>query len=171
MAFITFVTLMATTASASELNVYGDPLQSCSRNGMAKTGFTRTGLCEDYDTDSGSHNVCINIPSSQGGNFCTVTGQPNWCDEEKDCHDEDETTDGGALLCPIQNWCVCEWAFERYLDTVGGCDKIAEIVCESTNHKVIMHYEDAIAQKSDKKAEVALACLEERCGKMANPNR
>lgn len=152
-------------AAASELNVYGKPLQSCSQSGMAKTGFTRTGLCEDYDTDKGSHNVCIDIPSSKGGNFCTVTGQPNWCDDDKECHDQE------SGICPIQHWCVCEWAFESYLETAGGCDQIAEIVCESTNHKAILHYEEAIAHKGDKKAEAALACLEERCGEMANANR
>ena len=162
------VALVVTAAqvSAAELNVYGDALKSCSQDGMAQTGFTRTGHCEDYDHDQGSHNVCIDIPSSKGGNFCTVTGQPDWCSEDKECGG-DATSD----LCPIKHWCVCEWAFESYLEKAGGCGQVADIVCESTNHKVIVHYEEAIAQRGDKKAEAALACLEERCGEMASARR
>ena len=145
--------------AAEGLNVYGDDLQPCSQDGMALTGFTRTGLCDDYDEDAGSHNVCINMPSSSGGNFCTVTGQPNWCDETSECHEDTEKDD-----CPVEHWCVCEWAFAGYLETAGGYDKVAEIVCESTNEKVILHYEKAIKEKEDGKYKEALSCLKQRCG-------
>lgn len=154
-----------TVAATEDLNIYGEPLQLCSSEGMALTGFTRKGLCEDYEdpeideADYASHNVCIDIPSSRGGIFCTVTGQPNWCDEESPCQ-EDRTKD-----CPVENWCVCEWAFARYLNLAEGCDKIADIVCDSTNIKVIMHYQAGIEQHNDPHSIKALACIRERCGK------
>lgn len=167
-ALVALAAAAASRVSAVEFNVYGDALQSCSKDGMARTGFTRTGLCEDFDHDKGSHNVCIDIPSSKNGNFCTVTGQPNWCGQDDECH-QDYKEGGDAIneLCTISHWCVCEWAFESYLEKAGGCAQAADIVCESTNHKVIAHYEEAIAQRGDKKAKAALACLEERCGEMA----
>ena len=149
------------------LNIYGEPLLPCSTEGMALTGFTRKGVCEDYDdpeideADYASHNVCLDIPSSRGGIFCTVTGQPNWCDEESRCYGEDAESD---KLCPVENWCVCEWAFARYLNLAGGCDKIAEIICDSTNIKVITHYQEGIKQHKDPHSIKALACIRERCG-------
>ncbi len=41
------------------LNVYGEPLQSCSENPMA--GFFRDGCCNTGDTDAGSHTVCVEV--------------------------------------------------------------------------------------------------------------
>ena len=54
---------------------------------MALTGFTRNGKCVDRNDDAGSHHVCIDMTSTSGGNFCTVTGQPNWCSESMLCND------------------------------------------------------------------------------------
>ena len=71
---------------------------------MAMTGFTRNGHCVDENDDAGSHHVCINLQSTTGGNFCTQTDQPNWCDTEDQCT-------SGTGSCQRQNWCVCEWAF------------------------------------------------------------
>lgn len=45
----------------------------------------------------------------------------------------------------------------------GGCDQIANVICEATNEKVVMLYEESIA-KGDEDARVALACLMEKCG-------
>merc|ERR1711908_250454 len=89
------------------LNVKGGALQKCSGQGMALTGFTRTGHCVDQNDDEGSHHICIDMASNKGGNFCAVTGQPNWC--------------------------VCQWAFASHLQRAGGCDKIQNIVCDATN--------------------------------------
>jgi hypothetical protein len=63
----------ATLVHARYLNVHGDPLQKCSRSGMALTGFTRSGECYMHDDDHGSHHVCIDLSSTTGGNFCSVT--------------------------------------------------------------------------------------------------
>jgi hypothetical protein len=81
---------------ARYLNLHGDPLQKCSHTGMALTGYTRSGQCYAHvsqsnrlpllnsvlnpsqkmvfqDDDHGSHHVCIDLSSTTGGNFCTVT--------------------------------------------------------------------------------------------------
>ena len=135
---------------SGKLNVYGAPLKKCSGPGMALTGFTREGTCTDRVDDAGSHHICIEMDSVDGGNFCEVTGQPNWCDDYMQC-------DGKRGLCPVQHWCVCEWAFASYITRAGGCDKIQSIDCEATNRWAYLHYQQ-------KGASEALACLESRCG-------
>mmetsp|Transcript_8983 Transcript_8983/g.21861 ORF Transcript_8983/g.21861 Transcript_8983/m.21861 type:complete len:181 (+) Transcript_8983:62-604(+) len=135
-------------------NVYGNPLQPCSQDGMAKTGFDRSGKCVDEANDTGSHHICMNLSSasSNGEDFCQVTGQPDWCADTMPCH-EDEHTE-----CPVENWCVCQWAFEGYLASAGGCDAVQEIECESVNIKAVEAYKEDKEKHAD-----ALACLTERC--------
>merc|ERR1719198_423899 len=72
-------------SASAYLNVNNTTLQHCSGRGMALTGFTRNGQCIDQDDDAGSHHVCIDMSSNTGGNFCTVTGQPNWCGSQMPC--------------------------------------------------------------------------------------
>lgn len=43
------------------LNVYGEPLDTCSDNPV--TGFFRDGCCNTDDQDLGSHTVCIAVTS------------------------------------------------------------------------------------------------------------
>ena len=78
-------------------NVNGGDLERCSGRGMALTGFTRNGHCVDQNDDAGSHHVCIDMSSTTGGNFCSVTGQPNWCGSSMAC-------DGSAGVCPVEHW-------------------------------------------------------------------
>ena len=61
--------------------------------------------------------------------------------------------------CPVQHWCVCEWAFTSYLERAGGCDKIQKIVCEATNFMALKHYRE---QASSPRVKAALDCLEQR---------
>jgi len=44
------------------LNVFGEPLLSCSEDPM--TGFYRDGCCNTSDQDAGSHTVCIEVTQS-----------------------------------------------------------------------------------------------------------
>ena len=141
------------TQSMRKLNVYGGSLKKCSGPGMALTGFTREGTCTDRVDDAGSHHVCIEMDSLDGGNFCTVTGQSPWCDEHMQC-------DGAPGICPVKHWCVCEWAFAGYIAKAGGCDKIKSINCEATNRWAYDHYKEQGASE-------ALVCLEKRCGLQA----
>ena len=136
------------------VNIYGHQLVPCSSTGMAKTGFTRDGQCGSFRGDSGSHHVCIDLSSVTGGNFCAVTGQPNWCDDDMACQGYD------GHLCPVEHWCVCQWAFASYVEAAGGCDKIQEVVCESVN----MNAKDAYESSSSPSHQAALACLKEKCG-------
>jgi len=145
-------------------NVYGNELESCSQPGMALTGFTRNGHCIDEKDDEGSHHICINLSSTKGGNFCDVTGQSDWCSSYMACDKiqimmGDPGHGNGNHDCPVQNWCVCQWAFSSYLEKAGGCDKIKEIVCEAINIEAIIAYE-----KSDNiQHKIALDCITQRC--------
>jgi uncharacterized protein (DUF2237 family) len=141
-----------TTSTSTKLNVYGDMLQPCSTDNMALTGWTRTGYCEDKIDDAGSHHICIDISSTMGGNFCEVTGQSDWCSKEMPCHNNSI-----KKVCPVENWCVCQWAFASYLKKAGGCDKIQNVVCESINMEAVLAY------KSTPGNDAALECLIERC--------
>ena len=111
-----------------------------------------------------AYHICIEMDSSEGSNFCTVTGQPNWCDDQMPCADGAQP--GGAseaiLECPVRNWCVCEWAFKDYIAAAGGCDAIKNINCDATNALAVAHYE--AKEAADPKVAAALACLESRCG-------
>merc|ERR1719240_1242408 len=70
----------ATVQKSEHKNVKGGALEKCSGPGMAMTGFTRDGKCVDAgNDDAGSHHICIDMASNTGGNFCSVTGQPDWC--------------------------------------------------------------------------------------------
>ena len=138
-------------------NILGSTLQSCSYDGTALTGYTRNGYCIDQDDDAGSHHICINLASiaSNGQNFCSVTGQSDWCSStDMPCHE-----DSNDSICAIENWCVCQWAFASYIAKAGGCDAIQEIQCDAINMKAL----EAYKSNSDKYGE-ALSCLYERCG-------
>jgi uncharacterized protein (DUF2237 family) len=149
--------------SSSSKNVYGDDLQPCSSDGMAMTGYTRTGYCidntnEDDDNedgdDQGSHHICIDLSSTTGGNFCDVTGQSDWCTSEMACAEDADAS------CPIQNWCVCQWAFASYIAKAGGCDQIQDVVCDSINMEALVAYQ----QQQGSKYTSALECVVDRCG-------
>ena len=86
---------------------------------MPTTGYTRDGVCSLHQGDKGSHHVCL---KDIGNTFCTATGQSNWCADKQD-------------------WCVCEWAFERAVEA-EGCDAF-EIKCDATNQLALDHYERA----------------------------
>jgi hypothetical protein len=72
------VCMAASSVGASYESVTGKELEKCSMPGMALTGYTRQGKCVAHDDDAGSHHVCIDMASNTGGNFCSVTGQPDW---------------------------------------------------------------------------------------------
>merc|ERR1719382_1503310 len=99
-------------------SVTGAPLELCSHPGTALTGFTRDGHCQDLgDDDAGSHHVCIAMKKD----FCQVTGQPNWCENDMPCMG---TPGDVPNMCKNDHWCVCQWAFARYMEKAGGCDSI-----------------------------------------------
>mmetsp|Transcript_4952 Transcript_4952/g.9856 ORF Transcript_4952/g.9856 Transcript_4952/m.9856 type:complete len:208 (-) Transcript_4952:99-722(-) len=164
-------------------NVHGQDLQSCSSEGMALTGYTRSGYCVNREDDVGSHHICINLQSTTNAtstntrrneNFCQVTGQPNWCagtdmpchiDDDDDDDDKNETasrTTASFRTCPIQNWCVCQWAFAAYIEKAGGCSAIQEIVCDAIHEQALLSYQ--LHQRGNPSYQRALECLVDRCG-------
>lgn len=148
--------IIFTAATATEYkNVYGQPLQSCSSDGMALTGFTRTGHCVDRNDDIGSHHICIDMTSTTGGNFCTVTRQPDWCNSYMPCHENRNEA------CPVQDWCVCQWAFASYIQEAGGCNSIQDIVCDAINIQAMVAYEE---ESADRKFQEAYDCIRAKCG-------
>eukprot|EP00931_Biecheleriopsis_adriatica_P104401 TRINITY_DN79081_c0_g1_i1.p1 TRINITY_DN79081_c0_g1~~TRINITY_DN79081_c0_g1_i1.p1 ORF type:complete len:220 (-),score=48.20 TRINITY_DN79081_c0_g1_i1:98-757(-) len=148
---VIFVALIPNLAWAAS-SVMGGELDTCSKPGTALTGFTRDGHCQDMgDDDQGSHHICIQMKKD----FCTVTGQPDWCEEKMQCM-------GQEGQCPIGNWCVCQWAFARYIQMAGGCDSIVDLVCDSTNMAAVKAYRQM--ESKDPAIADALQCLERRCG-------
>lgn len=136
-------------------NVRGGTLEPCSGKGMAQTGFSRTGSCIEAEDDLGSHHICLDLSKAieSDVNFCTITGQPNWCASVMPC-------DGNiSQLCPVEQWCVCQWGFADYLEKVPrGCDDMLDmIVCDSTNLEAYKAYESDIHYSE------AAACLKRRC--------
>jgi uncharacterized protein (DUF2237 family) len=147
--------------SDAKKNVYGRNLQPCSTDGMALTGFTRSGRCVEEQDDKGSHHICIDLSSAShsGKNFCEVTGQSNWCDDKMPC------SDGSDEICPVKNWCVCQWAFAKYIDEAGGCEAIQEINCGATNMEAYKAYQKSSVMEGSEQEQIAnaLKCLEQRC--------
>eukprot|EP00751_Fragilariopsis_kerguelensis_P045095 CAMPEP_0170995088 /NCGR_PEP_ID=MMETSP0736-20130129/11382_1 /TAXON_ID=186038 /ORGANISM="Fragilariopsis kerguelensis, Strain L26-C5" /LENGTH=255 /DNA_ID=CAMNT_0011421173 /DNA_START=188 /DNA_END=951 /DNA_ORIENTATION=- len=184
---IATLAVVATTSSSSDvgatstdsqfLNVYGGTLQSCSQDGMALTGYTRSGHCVEQSDDAGSHHICIDLSSTgdaDGNNFCQVTGQSDWCSyEDMPCHNDgdDDDDDDDGTTCPVTNWCVCQWAFSSYV-LASGCDNIQTIVCESINLEAVLAYKKILDQPTwysnagsvdTTKYQSALECIVSRC--------
>jgi len=132
-------------------SVKGAALDTCSKPGEALTGFTRDGHCQDQgDDDAGSHHICIQMKPD----FCTVTGQSNWCGSKMECMEQEGE-------CAIKHWCVCQWAFAGYIQKAGGCDAIVEVQCDATNMAALRAYK---SQSGDPVIKEALDCLTKRCG-------
>lgn len=150
-----YATILATSlcvANGSGVqSIMGKKLSTCSQPGTAMTGFTRDGHCGDVGSaDAGAHHVCIQMKSD----FCTVTGQPNWCTTR------DFPCMGQRGMCKIGNWCVCQWAFARYLERAGGCDSIIDLVCDATNQAAF----DAYSRSNRPEHIAALKCIKKKCG-------
>ena len=128
------------------MNVYNQRLQSCSSSNTALTGYTRNGKCEKLENDIGSHHVCLDINTNP--NFCTSTGQDNWCSQKSQCHDSEK-------MCDKKDWCVCQWAFSSAVDKIG-CDNL-KVNCDATNINVYNDFRDNPNYKS------ALDCLRKKC--------
>ena len=143
-------------SNATYENILDQPLQPCSQDGTALTGYTRNSYCVDQNDDAGSHHICINLSSiaSTGKNFCEVTGQSDWCSStDMPCHEDNQ-----KQSCAIENWCVCQWAFASYIAKAGGCDAIQDIQCDAINKQAVEAYKQDYSQYGE-----ALACLYERC--------
>merc|ERR1719162_625868 len=137
------------TSAGDKTNVNGGVLSTCSSAGTAMTGFMRDGTCVDTgDDDAGSHHICIKMKSD----FCTVTGQSNWCEEQANCMTADGT-ESATEMCDIENWCVCQWAFAGYLkeakDKGQSCADTLDLECSATNMAALTAYTAAADPDAD----------------------
>ncbi|MBI4694774.1 MAG: DUF2237 domain-containing protein [Gammaproteobacteria bacterium] len=109
--------------SVKQKNVFGGPLETCSRAPL--TGFYRSGCCDTGADDLGLHAVCAEMTrefldfSKARGNDLTV---PN-------------PAVGFPGLAPGDRWCLCAG---RWVEAVeAGC--APRIVLAATNQEVLEH--------------------------------
>ena len=162
--FITrFYSCFSSKESSMYLNIYGDQLQPCSTAGMALAGRTSTGFCTEKNDVSDSRHICIDL--SKNNNFCTFTNQNrNWCSDSKPC--DDGYGQSCEEMCPIENWCTCQWNFALYLQNVGGCNYVNDLQCNAINMQTIKAYVNKISNKKDRSKRIynALNCIVSKCG-------
>ena len=77
------------------LNIYNEPLQSCSTGNMSNGSWDNKGKCSEID--GGVHQICIKNISKNAPNFSKNTGQSNWSNLRND-----------------NNHCVCLGAWSLY---------------------------------------------------------
>jgi hypothetical protein len=105
----------------SNLNVFGEPLKTCSENPL--TGFFRDGCCRTDENDFGSHTVCAVVTkeflefSYQMGNDL-ITPRPLY---------------RFAGLRPGDRWCLCA---SRWLEAYFA-GKAPMVDLEATNEKAL----------------------------------
>ena len=141
----------------NKINLYGSQVEVCSRPGTAGAGYFSGPKCIHYGIDEASHNICLDITTVQGGDFCALSNKEDWCQKRLPC------TDNPGQSCPIKNFCVTELDFANYLEFAGGCDNMGRINCEATNMMTILNYEEKISVDDDMKAAYALDCLKHKC--------
>ena len=101
------------------INVFGEPLQSCSDNPL--TGFFRDGCCNTNDNDVGSHTVCIKVTTEfleysrfRGNDLTTAVPEQ-----------------GFPGLKPGNKWCLCAL---RWLEAYQN-EMAPKIVLASTHQR------------------------------------
>lgn len=112
---------MAATDDSEDRNVYGDPLQSCSRD--PTTGYLRDGHCRHTAQDRGRHEVCAAVTEeflrysrAQGNDL--ITPRPEF---------------DFPGLDPGDHWCLC---LGRWLEA-HEADRAPPVVLEATNEAVL----------------------------------
>ena len=103
------------------LNVFDEPLQSCSEDPVA--GFFRDGCCNTSNADSGSHTVCVKLTQvfleysrAQGNDLMTPMPQYNF----------PGLKDGGC-------WCLCAARWKEAHE--AGC--APRVYLQSTHRRAL----------------------------------
>ncbi len=104
-----------------QLNVFGEILEECSCNPM--TGFTRSGCCDYFVDDAGSHTVCVQMTQSflefsrfRGNDLSTPV--PEF---------------GFPGLKPGDRWCLCA---ARWGDAFAH-DMAPRVILKATNIRAL----------------------------------
>lgn len=90
-------------------NIFGTPLQKCSKN----TGYFRNGYCTTGPSDSGKHTVC----ATMNPEFMKFTASKG--------------NDLSSVVKPNENWCLCQSRYEEAFDN----KKAPLVVKNATNIK------------------------------------
>lgn len=163
-----------------EKNANGGVLQPCSAPGMALTGGSREGYCVDSYGRYGSH-ICMNIDNSNDdiNNFCNLEyaqAKLPACRENGVFPCQQDTT----KMCPVQNYCVHQCQFSHYLEEIGNCDDIQDIVCDAVNIRSLIAYGkrsykgrynnalECIAKKCNIEEEMVTMLKQSKCGTTAS---
>ena len=93
---------MKTPTPSIQLNMLGEPLQSCSTDPL--TGYFRTGCCETDAQDRGSHTVCSKV-TAEFLEFSKRRG-----------NDLSTPRPGFAGLKPGDQWCLCASRWKEAYD-------------------------------------------------------
>jgi len=107
------VALLASLATAEQLNVYGEPLQECG----TEPGSGEGNGCTYRSYDRGAHQVCV---TSMPGGFSSSTGQGPWSDAHIG-----------------QPWCICIWAYSNVIMQEGNKDEDLPIKCDALPEEVL----------------------------------
>ena len=166
----TTTTTTTTTSIDWHQNVYGESLQSCSRDGMALA--SSTGMCQGQDNSSTSEDMsiatlCIDLTTlSHPQQFCQVLQKESETNDHlflKDlCHSDYDTMpcqEDANQHCPVEHVCVAPTTLTAYIAASGGCLAIGELVCDSVNLQALETLELAGNTYKD-----MLTCLIDRCG-------
>lgn len=164
-ALVWSLAVVPTCASESTFvkNVHGEELQPCSTSGMAVTGVNRTGFCEGQ-VDTLAETICVNLATLASGenDFCKETDDiDSFCEDNdnENLYCPDPTDDTLTTECEIQAWCVSPAAFAVYIEEMGSCFAISDIVCKSINIAALATLEFDKDDYAD-----ALDCIIDRCG-------
>lgn len=113
--------MSGTAQDSDDRNVYGDPLEPCSRD--PTTGYLRDGHCRHTDRDRGRHEVCAAVTEefltysrAQGNDL--ITPRPD--------------LDFPGLE-PGDKWCLC---LGRWLEAYEA-DRAPPVVLDATNEAVL----------------------------------
>lgn len=103
------------------LNVYGEPLESCSDEPL--TGFFRDGCCNTDEQDVGSHTVCVQLSrafleysKSRGNDLSTPRPEMNF-----------------PGLRPGDRWCLCA---ARWMEAQRS-DAAPRVYLRCTHHRAL----------------------------------
>jgi len=92
-------------------------------------GWKKKDLCTAEAADTGSHFVCVNLPTD----FWVKTGQAK---------DEADAEKNWPKSGP---WCICMWAYANYLRQEP--DFVDEVKCDATNSWVLQKYNKGITSQ------------------------
>lgn len=103
-----------------QLNVLGTELQPCSYD--PRTGYYRTGCCENRGDDPGLHTVCARVTDdflefSRARGNDLITPMPQY---------------GFAGLRPGDQWCLCATRWKEAFDAGRACGVVLEATHLST---------------------------------------